>query len=227
MGNQQWPLHGIAGAIVDGYAKWERKPHDFYSTPEETTQAIIDALQLPKSAKIFDPCCGDGKLLRIFTANGYHRTEGCDIRHTGYGHGGVDYLPTEFIGEKPDVICMNPPFSLATEFIEKALKEAPIVAVLLKADFFNAQDRLALGGSTPPTHQYPLTWRPKFLEQERGKNPLMNCTWFVWRKDARGVFWRQLVRPKDYPVLTYRGVSPALADLGAAFDDLSDTLAAR
>jgi hypothetical protein len=213
-------LQGIAGAVMDGYAKWERKPHDLYPTPEETTQAIINALGLPKDVKVFDPGCGDGKLLRVWTANGYFKTFGSDIRKTGYGTGGVDFLRTEFIGEQPDVICMNPPFSLATEFIEKALAMAPIVAVLLKADFWNAQDRIALGNRYRPTHEYPLTWRPKFLESERGKNPLMNCTWFVWRRDAKGFFWRQLVRPTEYPVLEYRGTLVAMADLEAALEDL-------
>lgn len=227
----------VAGAIQKSFATWDRKPHDFYATPEETTQAVIDALRLPKTALICDPACGDGKLLRIFTANGYENTVGSDIRHTGYGHGGLDYLgPSEDPNEGSlgqlaeygliDAIVMNPPFSLATEFLEKALQQAPIVACLLKADFWNAQDRLPLGGSMPPTHHFPLTWRPVFLKKERGNNPLMNCTWFVWRRDANGrTFWRQLTKPQEFPVLTYRGLGPAMADLGAALDDLSESLA--
>lgn len=214
----------VAGAIRKGYAAWERKPSDFYATPEETTQAIIDALQLPKDARVCDPCCGDGKLLRIFTANGYENTGGCDLRHTGYGRGGVDYLATTFEKPWPDAIVMNPPFSLATEFIEKALIEAPIVAALLKADFWNAQDRGNLARAHPPTAHHPLTWRPKFLEKERGSNPLMNCTWFVWRREARGTYWRQIDKPKQYPILTYRGLGPAMADLGAALDNLTEAL---
>ncbi len=225
MANKDWPLHGIAGAVIDGYAKWDRKPADVYPTPEETTQAIIDALRLPKDTEIFDPACGDGKLLRVFTANGYEFVSGLDIRHTGYGLGGFDYLKTKcWGGERPLAIVMNPPFSLAGEFIAKALDEAPIVACLLKADFWCAQDRGHLGRTNPPTHHYPLTWRPKFLKKERGDNPLMNCAWYVWKRDTKSVFWRQLDRPKQFPVLTFRGINPSLADLGAAFDDLSGVM---
>lgn len=238
MGNQDRPLHGIAGAIIEGYARWERKPADVYPTPEDATQAIIDALRLPKDALIADPGCGDGKLLRVFTANGYHNTVGADIRHTGYGHGGMDYFgkaggPLEgslgWLAEFGliDAIVMNPPFSMALEFIEKALTQAPIVAVLLKADFWNTQDRSQLGRTTPPTHHYPLTWRPVFLKKERGNNPLMNCTWYVWKRGEKALFWRQLMRPAEFPVLEYRGISPALADMGAALDDLTEAFARR
>jgi predicted Rdx family selenoprotein len=228
--NANWPLNGIAGAIVEGLSRWERKPHDLYPTPEDATQAIIDALRLPKDALIYDPGCGDGKLLRVFTANGYMNTVGSDLRHTGYGRGGWDYLsPDQTIlwERKPDAIIMNPPFSRALEFIEKALTQAPVVATLLKADFFNAQDRTTLGRAQPPTHHYPLTWRPIFLAKERGKNPLMNCTWFVWRRDMSGkIFWRQLDKPTEYPVLEYRGISVVSAELGDAFDMLSEAMCA-
>jgi hypothetical protein len=217
-------MANLAGAIHKGYETWERKAHDLYPTPEDVTQALIDALRLPKTASILDPCCGDGKLLRVFTANGYHKTRGCDIRYTGYGWQGRDYLAKNFETMGSDAIVMNPPFSLATEFIEKALTEAPIVAVLLKADFWNTQDRHQLGRTQPPTHMYPLTWRPAFLKKERGNNPLMNCSWFVWRKDAKALYWRQLTRPRDVPLLGYRGISPALADLGAALDDLTSVI---
>lgn len=216
----------VAGAILKGYDRWERKPADFYATPHETTQSIIDALGLPKDWFILDPGCGDGKLLRVFTANGYDTTLGTDLRHTGYGAGGVDFLTAKFVGPQPDAIVMNPPFSLATEFIERALEMRPkVIAVLLKADFWNAQDRLSLGRTARFTHEYPLTWRPAFLEKERGKSPLMNCTWFVWRRDASGFFWRQLERPTAVPKIEGLGLTVAMANLAAALDDLSETLA--
>ena len=39
-----------------------------------------------------------------------------------------------------------------------------------------------------------LTWRPAFLEKERGKSPLMDCMWVVW---VRGHEGDCIVRPID------------------------------
>lgn len=42
----------------------KRRKNDFYPTPPECTQALIDFLKIPKGATIWECACGDGAIMR-------------------------------------------------------------------------------------------------------------------------------------------------------------------
>lgn len=181
--------HTMAKAITASYKKWERKPADLYPTPVDGTESLIPVLQELGVKRIWEPACGDGRLARVLEWHGFE-VIATDIReYPGYGTGGLDFLnedPLEKwgwdIGEI-DMIVTNPPFSLAEDFIRKALSITPKVAMLLKQTYWNTRGRGTKGGlwfDHMPDLELKLTWRLAFLKKERGNSPLMDCMWNVW-----------------------------------------------
>lgn len=234
MANETWPVHNIAAthtlatATVESMKKWDRKAADLYPTPEECTQALVNILALPKGTRVREPACGDGKLARVLHLAGLE-TVCSDLRQTGYGRGGVDYLTAE--PDPDEEACSwtwtNPPFNLAEEFILKALEQTPNVAMLLKSNYWHAARCLPLFERHRPTCEYRLCWRPAFLADERGNNPLMDVSWVVWRRSAGGLAtWRPVRKPKEFPRLKPM-LDPQLATLRDAFDDMTEALRAR
>jgi hypothetical protein len=194
--------HTVATAIVDSQGIWARKPADFYPTPADASWVLMEHLKLPPGTRVKEPACGDGAMSRIMeSANLDVRSS--DLRtDSGFGIGGVDFLRDP--GGPVDWVITNPPFNIATEFIETALKIAPNVAMLLKSQFWHARGRLELFERHTPSEILPLTWRPAFLEKERGKSPLMDVIWVVWRQGDGGAVYRPLRRPSKGSVPTLR-----------------------
>lgn len=182
---------GIAGAIAASMAKWARKPADLYPTPPDCTYSLLPHLEefLPVGSHVLEPACADGQMSKALEEFGYI-VDSTDLRpDVKYGTGGVDflsdetYLPQDYY----DAIITNPPFNAAEQFIRRALQHAPVVAMLLKAQFWNTKNRKALFRATRPALELNLTWRPAFLEAERGKSPLMDCMWVVWVRGHEGL----------------------------------------
>lgn len=187
----------IANAVVKSQKTHKRKDADFYPTPPEVTWALLEYLRLPPGTSIWEPACGDGAMSDPLGLAGYH-VWASDLRDTGYGVPHFDFLHDEPICE-PDWIITNPPFKHAAAFIERSLSITPNVAMLLKSDYFHAARREKLFRACPPWAELKLLWRPAFLEAERGKSPLMNATWWVWRDTQLPRVNDLIARPKTIP----------------------------
>lgn len=227
------PSGGLAGAIQKSYRAWERKPSDFYPTPYDVTESLMPVIQtlVDAGGKIWEPCSGNMDMTRVLEWHGYEVTS-TDIRDTGQGIGGFDFLndnPEEKWGwiPDPDMIVMNPPFSLAAEFILRALRYTPTVACLMKIDYWNAIGRLPLWQANMPKLFLPLTWRPAFLQKERGNSPLMNCAWCVWHNSGEDYCAIEPMRKRVYPGYQHDGIRTGFAKLMQAVDDLTEMLCAR
>jgi hypothetical protein len=233
-------IGGMAGAIQKSYKNWDRKPSDFYPTPYDGTESLIPAIEQirleiagpVRPFKVWEPCSGDLDMTRVLEWHGYEVTS-TELRDTGQGITGFDFLnddPTEKWGwiPDPDMIVMNPPFSLAAEFIEKALSYSPNVACLVKIDYWNAISRLPLWRRRVPAFFFPLTFRLAFLKEERGNSPLMNCAWVVWTDVAIPNLCAMEPLPKRvYPGYQGNGVRKSFAKLGQAVDELTEALCVR
>lgn len=195
------PATTLATAIVQSYKKWERKPADLYPTPVDGTESVIPALKVlaeyAGGMRVWEPACGDGRLARVLEHHGF-QVDATDLRpYSGYGNvrctrdtisGGFDFLNDDPVRKwgwepKPDLIVTNPPFSLAEQFIKKALTYTPNVAMLLKQSYWNAASRLPFFHEHRPAFVLPLTFRLAFLEEERGKSPIMDCCWVIWSQE--------------------------------------------
>jgi len=124
---------------------------------------------------------------------------------------GLDYLKSEAC--KVDLILTNPPFSLAQEFIEKAISESDTVCMLQRVNYLGSKARKEFWNRNPPTHMFVLSSRPKFIAKcSKCKNPksyqvgtIEKCplcdgkvrpqsdateyAWFVW--DKKNVFKKE------------------------------------
>lgn len=104
---------------------YDREKDDFYPTPSEATQKLLDKIKF--TGNILEPACGDGAMSKVMIANGYE-VESSDLIDRGYGKTEVNFLETT---EKYDNIITNPPFVLATAFTVHALKLARHKVVML------------------------------------------------------------------------------------------------
>ena len=180
---------GMAGAIAASMAKWARKPADLYPTPVDCTYSLLPHIVnlLPADAKVWEPACADGQMVEPLREFGYS-VMATDLRpDVKGGHGGIDFLGNSvYHGQKYDAIITNPPFNAAELFIRRSLEIAPVVVMLLKAQYWNTKNRKKLFRETRPLLELNLTWRPAFLAQERGNSPLMDCMWVVWQRGHTG-----------------------------------------
>ena len=158
-------------------------PHEFYATPRKTVESLINELQTDifkassgfGSAKFGDPCAGNNDIIIPFVKGDYTEPsdwEWAEIRE------GKDYLEGGMTGEV-DCIITNPPFSLATEFIDRSLQEAQFVAYLLRLNFWGSKKRKEWWQGKEPTHQFTLSERPSFTG--KGTDATEYC-WLVWDK---------------------------------------------
>lgn len=165
----------LASRISGGNTAYKRAKSDFYPTPAEVTQALLDFLDLPRGTVIWEPACGENHMVDVITANGFY-VIGTDLET------GTDYLTAE--RQECDWIITNPPFTLADRFIERSIGHGRPFAMLLKSQYWHARKRLELFHAYPPSAVCPLTWRPDFLFKEKGRgSPLMDVCWVVWNGD--------------------------------------------
>ena len=175
--------------LVGGGSKEKRRSLDFYPTPPEVTIALMEFLKLDH-CKIWECASGNGAMSDVLKMYGH------DVIETDLNTG-TDYLEAKY---DVDAIITNPPFNLSAKFIEKALGEANIVAMVLKSQYWHAKSRFDLFNKYRPSYILPLTWRPDFLYQERergGKKgaPTLEIIWTVWIKGNTNCEYIPLPKP--------------------------------
>ena len=82
-----------------------------------------------------------------------------------------------------DIAITNPPFNIAMEVIQKALKDVRaggLVIMLLRLNFFGSRERQGFFQKNMPVLTYVHTKRPKFLNTG-GTDSIeyMHCVWQV------------------------------------------------
>jgi hypothetical protein len=182
----------IPGKTIIGGSSPEHKRHaaDFYETPPECTVALLRAW--PVVGPIWEPACGLGAISDVLLAHG-HAVHNTDLRHTGYGMGGIDMLT---VMPRPcRAVVTNPPFALAVPFVRYIRAMNVPFALLLKSTFWHAKNRHMLFLETGPAAVMPMLWRPN-MAPDRGKSPTMEFCWTVWgATPARQCVYTPLERP--------------------------------
>lgn len=151
----------------------DRPATDFYSTPPQVTQALLDFLQIEKQARIWEPACGKGMMVDVIKQNGYE-VEATDVSS------GQDFL-CQADNRNCNWVITNPPFILSERFIYHAAKLAlDGFAFLLKSQYWHATRRQKLFFELRPAFVLPLSWRPDFLFGAKSGAPTMEVLWTVW-----------------------------------------------
>lgn len=162
-----------------GYARKER---DLYETPEWVTLALLPHLPVIKGI-VWEPAQGSGKMATALERFGGFGVIGSDI-----GAGNDFMLLNDLPNLMVAAIITNPPYELATEFIDHSLglmePSKGVVAMLLRTDFDHAKGRRRLfSGCVAFAKKVVLTRRIMWFEPEpgsKGKSPSFNHAWFIW-----------------------------------------------
>lgn len=187
--------HSLVAALAGVPRNGQRSPLDFYVTPPECTQALLEAegVHVSRFVALAEPFCGEGHISKVLESAGFV-VSSTDLIDRGYGDGGVDAFE-RFPLER--AIVTNPPFSRAHEFIRRALEDERVeyLALMLKASFFNSQKSARLMQDHPPSRLYPLSWRPQCIPGP-GRATLFDFQWVVWDTARAGeAVTRALLRP--------------------------------
>lgn len=185
---------------------------DFFPTPPWATRALCERLEIMGynlgKMTAWEPACGEGHMARPL-AEYFRAVDSSDVRSYGFGRQ-EDFL---FYGSpsRADWVVTNPPFRLASEFAQMALRRATIgAALLVRTAFLEGIERHAtLFTRLPPMWVLQFTERVPMHKGRLvadGSTATAYC-WLVWMQDnARGetrLGWlapcrRRLERPEDY-----------------------------
>lgn len=194
------------------------EPHDsldYFPTPPWATRALCEFLRQGNNLAVqraWEPACGDGDMMHPLSEY-FEMVYGSDVH--AYGAGAVrDFL---FPGDEPafDWIITNPPFRLASQFVETAIERATVgVAILVRTAFLEGIERYrSLFSRLKPSAILQFTERVPMVKGRltaTGSTATSYC-WIVWKcrphkPCAAGVpalVWippcrRKLERPGDY-----------------------------
>ena len=165
-------------AYVGHNSKGNRIKNDFYPTPPEATQSLLDRENF--NGNIWECACGDGSMSKVMIDKGYE-VYSSDLIDRGYGETGIDFLKSD---KKFDNIITNPPFNLSTEFTIRALKQANNqVAMLNKLSFLEGLKRKEFVFFQKKLKKiWIFSRRIKF-----GGNGLIAFAWFIFDKNYNGL----------------------------------------
>ena len=159
-----------------------RPKSDFYQTPYSMTRHLLDREKF--EGTIFEPCCGEGAIIKILEEYNYE-----------YKCGDITFN-TNFLENfsQNDNIITNPPYSLAKEFILHAKKyTSKKIAMLLPLNYLHGIERykeIWLDTDFPLKKIYVFCRYPMLSSEirEDGKynTGMMVYAWYVWDKEHKG-----------------------------------------
>lgn len=178
-----------------------RNALDQYETPWSAAEGFVRRVLVPRfrGTTVLDPCCGTGAMVKRVAHELGGNALGIEIdsaRAAQWNPGGpvpVDVRDALLFVPWPPVslIITNPPFSLAMEFVRRALQEVKgqaTVCMLLRLAFLASKQRAEFHRANP-SDVYVLSKRPSFTSD--GKSDSADYAWFLWGP-GRGGHWEVL-----------------------------------
>ena len=169
-----------------------RVENDYYATPPESTQALLNVLEL--NGSILEPACGEGHISEVLKSN-YPNSEivSTDLVDRGYGSGGINFLEHTYDRTFTNVIT-NPPFKYMREFVEKSLEISTDKVIMFgKIQFLEGQRRKDFLENSPLKYVYVFSERQNPMRNgspvdENGNkwSSTMCFAWYVWEKSYQG-----------------------------------------
>jgi len=179
----------IVGTNNDG----NRPKDDFYPTPTEVTRALLRVEPFVPPMTIWEPACGNGAMSKVLESTGLN-VFSTDLNNHGYGQTGVDFIDTDH-GLMKDfgfynhgtAIVTNPPFNLAYEFIEHAIRDLQVqkLCLLMKLSALEGRKRATLLEETHLSRVWVFKNRIQLTRngEEMRSGGMMAFAWFVWERD--------------------------------------------
>jgi len=182
----------LSHAANPGRHSFVDRQSDLYETPECATLALLHAESLPR--RIWEPACGRGAIVNVLRAHG-HEVVASDLMDYGVpitcpGYRNVDFLTEHRAPEGTQLICTNPPFRLANEFVEHALDLCPRVIMLLRLAFLESERRTGILEAGTLARVHIFRRRLPMMHRDGWTGPRASSgipfAWFCWDRDHSG-----------------------------------------
>lgn len=174
-------------------ARDPRAKLQFFPTPPWATRAFLAAARIDLTgAAVWEPFCGAGHMSAVLEEAGadVHST---DVYPHGYGEVG-SFVGGALAGdvasspwpERGDWVISNPAFSLAVEAFERGLEEARNVAMLLRTQWLESEERFRLF-SRERFEVWVYSERVPMIEfaWDPAASSMTSYAWFVLRDGRR------------------------------------------
>ena len=161
--------------------------HDFYASPPEAIYGLLSVEKEYIPSKVWEPACGDGGMVYPLRKAGFE-VSATDLiyRECENSFHDMDFLAQTKNFNDTDAIITNPPYKIATEFVEHSLKLAPYSAFLLRLTFLESARRTKLFVDNPLACVYVFSSRLPMMHRHGWEGPKTTSTtayaWFVWDK---------------------------------------------
>ena len=189
--NYEDQKHGHNAFVTLGasnHTEESRAQNDFYATPPVAVYDLLEKETFNKN--VWEPAAGMNHIVKILEKNGYNVKRSDIVKYVDDDKLEIiDFLTTT--GTWNGDIITNPPFSLATQFVNKALelvKDGAKVAMFLKVQFLEGSKRYwNLFKDNPPkivyvsVNRYGCTKDGIFNEAGNAPSAICYC-WFIWEK---------------------------------------------
>ena len=167
----------------------ERAENDFYATPPEAIDYLLNDGGAILSHKVWECACGKGHLSKRLEELGYE-VRSTDLVDRGYGRGGVNFLN---VHEHWDFdIITNPPYKFAAQFVEHALdivEPGSRIYMFLKLQFLEGKARRKLFERKELETVYVSSSRINCArngEFDNSDGSAVAYCWFCWCKGFNG-----------------------------------------
>jgi len=196
------PGNGRKSEIID----LERDAHAIEAEYMQTDPWAIEAVLKVEimTARVVDPCCGDGRMAEAAQDAGYS-VFASDLYDWGYRKslGTIDFLGPVYDEQavRGSTVFMNPPFSKACEFVDRALElGARKVVCFQRSVWRESIDRREWWDRNPPNRIYQcgnraVCWYGTIPQALRKGGANQPHSWFVWERGnpsgtLLGTIWR-------------------------------------
>jgi len=154
----------------------DRPVSDFYPTPFSAFEPLLARLPKFSILPFYDPCAGDGRIVRWIRESG-RTCAGAEL----FPQPDTDFAAQDFLTDftRRDFIVTNPPFSLAFEFCEHAVRHSTETLFLLRLGFLGSQQREEWFKANEPSALFPLSTRPAFVRACRCKDDTCKHDWIL------------------------------------------------
>lgn len=168
-----------------------------WTTDRWAAEVILDVELL--TPNVIDAGCGTGALTLAAMKKGYANIWSIDKYDWGFEYAQqVDWLTVtaaeivQAFGDDDFTVFMNPPFSVACQFIDqaRALGARKIVCFQRQA-WRESQDRRDWWDANPPARVWTCgdrahTWLFSIPPEDRKGGRFMPCAWYVWERGHKG-----------------------------------------
>lgn len=185
-------IHKIYATLgASNHSKSERVENDYYATSPLAVKMLLE--KEPFSENIWECASGGDHIVKVLKENGHTVWATDIIDRTGHTEI-LDFLKSD-VKYDGDIIT-NPPYSLAQQFVEKAIDsvtDGHKVAMYLRLQFLEGKKRQKLFKQRNLKTVYVAAGRMgcgangKFYDQEREwEGGSVAFAWFVWEKGYEG-----------------------------------------